>query len=51
MKIKKGFVLRELAGEKIITGEGFEQIDFNKCHGVSFSIKTLYFDIFPVNTI
>ena len=30
MKIKKGFVLRELAGEKIITGEGFEQIDFNK---------------------
>lgn len=30
MKIKKGFVLRELAGEMIITGEGFEHIDFNK---------------------
>ena len=30
MRIKKGFVLRELAGEKIISGEGLEQIDFNK---------------------
>lgn len=30
MRIKKGFVLRELAGEKIITGEGIDQINFNK---------------------
>lgn len=30
MRVKKGFVLRELAGEKIISGEGLEQIDFNK---------------------
>lgn len=30
MRIKKGFVLRELVGERIISGEGLEQIDFNK---------------------
>lgn len=30
MRIKKGFVLRELAGEKIVSGEGLEQLDFNK---------------------
>ena len=30
MRIKKGFVLRELVGQKIVTGEGLEQIDFNK---------------------
>lgn len=30
MKIKEGFVLREMCGEKIVTGEGFEHIDFNK---------------------
>ena len=30
MKIKDGFVLREMCGEKIVTGEGFEHINFNK---------------------
>lgn len=30
MKIKKGFVLRELAGEHIVSAEGLEQIDFTK---------------------
>lgn len=30
MKIKKGFVLREVAGEKIVSGEGLNQINFNK---------------------
>ena len=30
MKIKDGFVLREMCGENIITGEGLEHINFNK---------------------
>ena len=30
MKIKKGFVLRELCGENIVTAEGLEHINFNK---------------------
>ncbi len=30
MKIKKGFILREMCGEKIVTAEGLEHINFNK---------------------
>ena len=30
MRIKKGFVLREMCGENIVVGEGLEHIDFNK---------------------
>ena len=30
MKTKAGFVLREMCGENIITGEGLENINFNK---------------------
>ena len=30
MKIKKGFVLRDMCGENIVTGEGLENINFNK---------------------
>ena len=30
MKIKKGFILREMCGEKIVAGEGLEHINFNK---------------------
>ena len=30
MKTKAGFVLREMCGENIITGEGLENITFNK---------------------
>ena len=30
MKIKKGFVLREVCGEKVVVGEGLETIDFGK---------------------
>lgn len=30
MKIKKGFVLREMCGENIVSGEGLEHINFNK---------------------
>ena len=30
MKIKEGFLLRELCGEHIVTAEGLENINFNK---------------------
>lgn len=30
MKIKTGFVLREMCGENIVAGEGLEHINFNK---------------------
>jgi hypothetical protein len=30
MKIKKGFVLREVCGEKVVVGEGLETINFGK---------------------
>lgn len=30
MRIKKGFVLREVCGEWVVSGESLEQINFNK---------------------
>ena len=30
MKIKKGFVLRKMCGENIVTAEGLENVNFNK---------------------
>ena len=30
MKIKKGFELRDICGEKVIIASGIENIDFNK---------------------
>ncbi|MBR5749526.1 MAG: PqqD family protein [Prevotella sp.] len=30
MKLKKGFVLREVCGENVIIGEGLETVNFNK---------------------
>ena len=30
MRIKEGFVLRQMCGENIVAGEGLEHINFNK---------------------
>ena len=30
MEFKSGFALREIAGEKVVTAEGLENINFNK---------------------
>lgn len=46
MRVKKGFVLRELAGEKIISGEGLEQIDFNKIVTLNSSAAYIWEHIF-----
>lgn len=42
MRIKKGFVLRELVGQKIVTVEGLEQIDFNKLVSLNSSAAYLW---------
>ncbi len=30
MKIKSGFVIRDICGEKVLSGEGSDYVDFNK---------------------
>lgn len=42
MKTKKGFVLRPLAGEQIVTGEGLEQVNFNKLISLNPSAAYLW---------
>ena len=40
MRIKEGFVLRQVCGENIVTGEGLEHINFNKL--ISFNSTAAY---------
>lgn len=42
MKIKKGFVLREVCGEKIIVGEGAETVDFGKMISLNDTAAVLW---------
>ncbi len=42
MKIKKGFTLRDIVGEKVIVGEGVEQVDFNRIISVNESAAYLW---------
>ena len=42
MRIKKGFVLREIVGQKVVTGEGLEQVDFNKLVTLNSSAAYLW---------
>ena len=42
MKTKDGFVLREMCGENIITGEGLEHINFNKLISLNESAAYLW---------
>ena len=42
MKIKKGFVLREVCGEKVIVGEGLETINFGKLISVNDTAALLW---------
>jgi len=30
MRIKKGFILRNICGENVVSGEGMEQVNFSK---------------------
>ena len=42
MKQKKGFVLREVCGEKVIVGEGIEAVNFNKLIGLNDTAAWLW---------
>lgn len=42
MKIKNGFVLREMCGENIVAGEGLEHINFNKLISLNSSAAFLW---------
>ncbi|MBO6223146.1 MAG: PqqD family protein [Bacteroidales bacterium] len=42
MKIKKGFVLRQLLGEHVVTGEGLERVNFNKIISLNSTAAYLF---------
>ena len=42
MKIKDGFVLREICGENIVAAEGIENINFNKLISLNESAAYLW---------
>ncbi len=42
MKIKEGFVLREMCGERIVTATGMEHINFNKLISLNDSAAYLW---------
>lgn len=42
MKIKKGFVLRDVCGEQVVTAEGIDQINFNKLVSMNASAAYLW---------
>jgi hypothetical protein len=42
MKIKEGFVLRQMCGENIVTAEGLEHINFNKLISLNSSAALLW---------
>lgn len=42
MKIKEGFVLRQMCGENIVAGEGLQHINFNKLISLNESATFLW---------
>ena len=42
MRIKKGFILREVCGENVVTAEGIENINFNKLISLNQSAAFLF---------
>ena len=58
MRIKKGFVLRDVCGEKIVVAEGKENIDFTKIISMNESaaflwenVKDIDFDVDMLKTL
>ena len=45
MKIKEGFKLRTVGGEYIVSGEGLEQINFNKLIALNASAAYLWQEV------
>lgn len=55
MKIKEGFVIREICGQNVVSGEGFDQVDFSKLLKLNDSASWLWQQIedkeFSVETL
>ena len=45
MKIKEGFVLRQMCGENIVSGEGLQHINFNKLLSLNESAAYLWTEL------
>ena len=45
MKIKNGFILREMCGEHIVAGEGIEHINFNKLISLNSTAAFLWNEV------
>lgn len=45
MKIRKGFVLREMCGETLVTAEGMDNFDFNKVISLNSSAAWLWKEV------
>ena len=45
MKIKKGFVLRSICGQNVISGEGLEQVNFSKRVSLNESAAYLWKEV------
>lgn len=45
MRIKKGFVLREVCGENVVMGEGLKAIDFRKMLALNKSAAWLWKEV------
>ncbi len=50
MKIKKGFELRDICGEKVIIASGIENIDFNQMISLNESAAYLWKNIEELNS-
>ena len=46
MKIKEGFILREMCGENIVAAEGLEHINFNKLISLNESAAYLWKELY-----
>lgn len=42
MRIKKGFILREICGEKVVSAEGLDHVNFNKMISLNPSAAYLW---------
>ncbi len=42
MKIKEGFILRQICGEYVVVGEGLAQVNFNKMLSLNASAAYLW---------
>ena len=45
MKIKEGFVLRQICGEYVVVGEGLAQVNFNKMLSLNESAAYLWQEV------